>query len=82
MDRFRWGDLTKIAEIVGVTRGYLTHILHGRRDVGPSMADRLVMAAAILGYSSTAYDWQFPATTINPLFAHYAEGSGLEDFMR
>jgi len=65
---FKHGHLAKIAEMAGISRQFLTNILHGRRRLKSFMADRLVEAARELGYKTSPFDWKFPGECENPLF--------------
>ena len=71
---FEHGDLTKIAEEVGISRQLLTNILAGRRRMRSHIAVRCVEVAESLGYDTSPFDWKFPQESENPLFQKWKRG--------
>lgn len=67
-NRWVYGDKSKIAEAVGLTRQRITDFTNGHRSADYETAEKLVEAAKELGYVTTVLDWMAPAHSKNPLF--------------
>ncbi len=65
---FSKGDLTRIAQISGISRQHLSNILCGRREPRGNLPIALQDAATLLGYTSSFFDWSAPYESLNPLF--------------
>jgi transcriptional regulator with XRE-family HTH domain len=63
--------MNKIAAKAGLSRQFLCNILQGRRGCPPDVAQMLVSIAKDFGYSTSVFDWLFPASSANPLFERY-----------
>lgn len=71
MTKFPHGSLVQIARAASLSKQYLTHILTGRRQCKPNVAQRLVIAAKSCGFETNQFDWLNPDMTTNPLFKGY-----------
>lgn len=70
---FDWGDLTKIANSTGITRGHLNNILKGRRPANPVLLMALVEASEKIGVFTSIWDWENPLESTNSAFVALSE---------
>lgn len=70
---FPHGSLAEIARQAGISKGFLSNALLGRRNISPDLAERLVRAARYQGLETSPFDWMNPDMTTNTLFKEYQE---------
>lgn len=67
--KWGYGDRGKIERFLGLKENLLYGYIDGTRQVKDyDMAQKLVHAAAALGYETTVRDWMKSKDTDNPLF--------------
>lgn len=68
---FEHGHLKILAEAAGISKQQLTNCLTGLRNMRPAYAEKLHAKAVELGYECSVFDFLYPQSTENPLFAKW-----------
>lgn len=68
-NKWKHGQKKQLADLCGISKSYMSDVLHGRHRATPELAKKIEESATQLGLQISRFDVMYPNESINPLIA-------------